>query len=270
MKQGNEVVKSRKGVFIMAKELIVVTDKNTRVATLQISDKARATVPTIANALQEAYNEQIVAAMHADRDGHYKYLTNLQEARVKSGKYDIKHYMTNIVNKVNKGYYADRIARLNKVMDTDSTVKLVQLVTEWTRGGVYGAQAQTIAGYYLDDADGNPAYKKIVGDKTGGCGYDKYSTALASVLNDCDELMKDIYIAVDKALQTADPNNDRYGDGRHLLGYGLSYYKGHLPFFEGGVGAGCFWSILAKVGYKSTANYETKTSNVVTLTKVAD
>ena len=254
----------------MAKELIVVTDKNTRVATLQVSDKARATVPTIANALQEAYNEQIIAAMHADRDGHYKYLTDLQEARVKSGKYDIKHYMTNIVKKVNKEYYADRIIRLNKVMATDSVVKLVLLGTEWTRGGVYGAQAQTIAGYYLDDANGNPVYKKVIGDKTGGYGYDKYSTALASALNSCDELMRDIYIAAEKALQTTDQNSDRYGDGRHLLGYGLSYYKGHLPFFEGGVGAGCFWSVLAKVGYKLTANYETKTSNVVTLTKVTD
>ena len=254
----------------MKKEFVITTDKNTRVATLQVSDKARATVPTIANALQEAYNEQIIAAMHVDKDGHYKYLTDLQEARVKSGKYSINHYMTNIVNKVNKGYYADRIIRLNRVMGTENTVKLVQLVTEWTRGGVYGAQAQTIAGYYLDDANGNPAYKKIVGDKTGGYGYDKYSTALADALNNCDELMKAVYIATEKALQTADPNNDRYGDGRHLLGYGISYSEGHLPYFDGGVGAGCFWSILAKVGFKLEANFETKTSNVVTLTKVTD
>ena len=259
-----------KGVLIMKKEFVITTDKNERVATLQISDKARATVPTIANALQEAYNEQIVAAMHADKDGHHKYLTDMQEARVKSGKFGIEHYAKNIVNKVNKGYLAGMIDRLNKVMATDSTVKLVQLVTEWTRGGVYGAQAQTTAGYYLDDANVAPAYKKIVGDKTGGYGYDKYSTALASALNSCDELMKAVYIATEKALQTADKNSDMYGDGRHLLGYGLSYFKGYLPYFDGGVGAGCFWSVLAKVGYKLTANYETKTSNVVTLTKVTD
>lgn len=254
----------------MAKELIITTDKNTRVATLQVSEKARDTVPTIANALQEAYNEQIIAAMHVDRDGHYKYLTDLQEQRVKSGKFGIKHYAKNIVKKVNKGYNANRIIRLNKVMGTENTVKRVQLVTEWTRGGVYGAQAQTTADYYLRDANGNPEYKEITGDKTGGCGYDKYSTALADALNSCDELMRDIYIATEKALQTADKNSDMYGDGRHLLGYGLSYHKGNLPYFDGGVGASCFWGVLAKVGYKLTANYETKTSNVVTLSKVTD
>ena len=254
----------------MKKEFVITTDKNERVATLQVSEKARDTVPTIANALQEAYDEQVTAAMHEDQNGHYKYLTDLQEARVKSGKFGIEHYAKNIVNKVNKGYLAGRINRLNRVMETDSSVKRVQLVTEWTRGGVYGAQAQTTAYYDLDDADGNPAYKKIVGDKTGGCGYDKYSTALASALNSCDELMKAVYIATEKALQTAEQDNDRYGDGRHLLGYGLSYFKGYLPYFDGGVGACCFWSVLAKIGFKLAANFETKTSNFVTLTKVTD
>ena len=254
----------------MEKEFVVTTDKNERVDTLQVNDKARDTVPTIANALQEAYNEQVTAAMHADKDGHYKYLTNLQESRVESGQFGIEHYAKNIVNKVNKGYLAGRIARLNNVMETGSTVKRVQLVTEWTRGGVYGAQAQTTAHYYLQDANGNTAYKQITGNKTGGCGYDKYSTALADVLNDCDELMKAVYIAVEKALQTADPNSDRYGDGRHLLGYGLTYSVGYLPYFDGGVGADCFWRVLAKVGFRLEANVETGTANVVTLAKVTD
>lgn len=252
----------------MKKEFVVTTDKNTRVATLSVSDKARATVPTIANALQEAYNEQVTAAMHVDKDGHYKYLTALQEARVKSGKFGVEHYAKSIVSKVNKGYVAGLIARLNRVMATENTVQRVLLGTEWTRGGAYGAQAQTTAHYYMQDANGTTAYKEITGNKTGGCGYDKYSTALADALNDCDELMRAVYIAVEKALQTADPNNDRYGDGRHLLGYGLSYSVGYLPYFDGGVGAGCFWAVLSKVGFKLEANFETKTSNVVTLTKV--
>jgi hypothetical protein len=83
------------------------------------------------------------------------------------------------------------------------------------------------------------------GRYTGGCGYDKHSTALAEILNLHLPILKRLYKAEDKRLgiKKSDARRD-------VIGYGSGY--GVVPYFEGGVGSSCHVQILERLGYTVT------------------
>lgn len=83
------------------------------------------------------------------------------------------------------------------------------------------------------------------GRYTGGCGYDKHSTALAEILNLHPAILKRLYKAEDKRLGTKGSD-----DRRDVIGYGSGY--GVVPYFEGGVGSSCHVQILERLGYTVT------------------
>lgn len=56
-------------------------------------------------------------------------------------------------------------------------------------------------------------------------------------------------------------------DNRNICGYGSGY--GVIPYFEGGVGVGCFWDILKRGGYTTRCNYG-KHENYYTVSKESE
>lgn len=91
-----------------------------------------------------------------------------------------------------------------------------------------------------------------------GCGYDKESAAVAQAFNQDLSILKTLYTLKEKALEIG------ISDNRADLGYGSGY--GVIPYFESGVGVGCFWNILKKAGFEIRAAYG-KHENLYTLCK---
>lgn len=90
-----------------------------------------------------------------------------------------------------------------------------------------------------------------------GCGYDKESSAVASAFNDNDSILKVLYTIKENALKAGLSDFSETActgvDNRITCGYGAGY--GIFPYFEGGVGVGCFWDILKKAGFTTRCNY---------------
>lgn len=118
----------------------------------------------------------------------------------------------------------------------------INITVEWRRNRTWGA---------------NPTadVRTVVGCFTGhasGCGYDKQSAAVANALNQSPAVCKILYTLAEKALQSEQAPK-RFDNGviywDDLLGYG----SGHsiLPYFEGGVGVSCFWSIFKNAGFET-------------------
>lgn len=70
-----------------------------------------------------------------------------------------------------------------------------------------------------------------------GCGYDKESAAIADALNKSFSALKVLYTKKNNTFDETQSN-------RQLLGYGV------LPYFEGGVGAGCLLTLFKETGYQ--------------------
>lgn len=90
-----------------------------------------------------------------------------------------------------------------------------------------------------------------------GCGYDKESSAVASAFNDNYSILKVLYTIKENALKAGLSDASKTActgvDNRTVCGYGAGY--GIFPYFEGGVGVGCFWDILKKAGFTTRCNY---------------
>lgn len=95
-------------------------------------------------------------------------------------------------------------------------------------------------------------------DTASGCGYDKESAAVAQAFNQDLSILKTLYTLKEKALEIG------ISDNRAGLGYGSGY--GVIPYFESGVGVGCFWNILKKAGFEISETYG-KHENLYTLYK---
>ena len=115
----------------------------------------------------------------------------------------------------------------------------VSVSVTWARSRTWGA---------------NPTAEVVnIGDRktTGhasGCGYDKESAAIAEALNQNPAALRVLYDLAENALSAGkSPMTCTGYDWRDSIGYGSGY--GVLPYFEGGVGSDCFWSIFKSAGY---------------------
>ena len=134
--------------------------------------------------------------------------------------------------------------QLKKLRTAAAAPDLVEISidVQWSKNRTWGAnptaEIRTADGYFSGHAS--------------GCGYDKQSAAVGSALNQSPAVMKVLYKAAEKALASGEHfkkfNNGviSWGD---LLGYGSGY--GVLPYFEGGVGVSCFWSIFKGCGFSA-------------------
>ena len=105
-------------------------------------------------------------------------------------------------------------------------------------------------------------------DSASGCGYDKESAAVAGAFNANPAILKILYTIKEQGLaegKTSDSATACTGhDNRDICGYGAGYSV--IPYFEGGVGVNCFWSILKKAGFTTDCKYG-KHENYYTITK---
>ena len=123
---------------------------------------------------------------------------------------------------------------------TALALSFVSIEVEWKRNPYWGnnptATISTNDGTYIGHAS--------------GCGYDKESAAVAEALNQSSAVLRVLYEAAEAALARGE-SYKRLSSGcvdwRDVLGYGSGYAL--LPYFDGGVGVSCFWSILGKCGF---------------------
>ena len=104
--------------------------------------------------------------------------------------------------------------------------------------------------------------------RAGGCGYDKESAAVAEAFNDNPAILKILYQIKENGLRAGESDADPVAcsgrDNRNICGYGSGYSV--IPYFEGGVGVSCFWSILKKAGFECVGNHG-KREDLYTLRK---
>lgn len=157
----------------------------------------------------------------------------------------IENLITAIENKERSSELTERqkknrirkdLKELNQILEMKK-VKEIKINVEWKKS-IYGLNPHLTAWVrYIDDS-----LEKFGIYKASGCGYDKLSTVMADLLNDCmkNELLNNLEIITDKN------NNIPYGIGTH------SIKKGYLPYFEGAVGISCYYDIMKFLGYKLT------------------
>ena len=84
-----------------------------------------------------------------------------------------------------------------------------------------------------------------------GCGYDKESSAIAEAMNNNPSALRVLYELGEKALERGESPKSKTACSGYSWGNCIGYGAGYdvLPYYEGGVGSDCFWSILNKAGY---------------------
>ena len=151
---------------------------------------------------------------------------------------------------------AEKAAKLARVAQAD-TLGMCDIWVEWKRNACWGNNPTATATAYNERGN-------VTGETSGrasGCGYDKRSAAVADALNDSDSALKVLYTAEESALREGRTNR------REAIGYGLGY--GVLPYFEGGVGVGCFWRFFQAQGYRVNANESGKHADFYMIVKEA-
>lgn len=128
-----------------------------------------------------------------------------------------------------------QLSRVDAVINAPK-LESITISVEYKKNRVWGvnprAEAEERAeGFFMRHDSGS----------IGGCGYDKQSTAIASALNQCNSLLKELYKAKNKAKNIDLKNSEVFGYGS---GYGI------LPNIEGGVGVSCYPRIMEAIGLK--------------------
>lgn len=141
---------------------------------------------------------------------------------------DLQSYLIKRIDKLSEKKIASKLSHLLEV-EKANDFRYFNISVEWKKSAMWGMNPRG-NGY-----DYNGRYDS---GAVGGCGYDKLSTAVASVLNQSLALKKAMYIVREQDTETP---------LRELLGYGSGY--GILPTFEGGVGVSCYPKIFEKIGF---------------------
>lgn len=140
---------------------------------------------------------------------------------------------------------------LDKIAAAEAAPALsfVDISVEWKKSRTWGANPSVV----VRTSDG------VYYGAASGCGYDKESAAIAEALNQSPAVLKVLYTLKEKGLKRPpaqgralnpfhpQPTREDRRSSNSICGYGAGY--GVLPYFEGGVGSSCFWSILEKCGY---------------------
>jgi len=139
-----------------------------------------------------------------------------------------------------QNYLASILDRLKSIRTAPDSARFVVSV-EWTRGGVYGSQA--IAMFTTDNI-------VRTGEKTGGYGYDKESTAIADVLNKSPEVLKLFFGRLEAGLQAGEIDLEDMRESMKLVfGYGVGLFNSTDHFFDGGVGTNCYRRNFEAIGW---------------------
>ena len=127
------------------------------------------------------------------------------------------------------------IASYNEIK-AKKDIKKATFEVIWSKSrGAYGYQCRCIA--LIEYANGE--YLRREGEQTGGCGYDKPSSALSYTLNDTAKIL---LLKHYKKI-----NND---DNKHY-----NYYAIENNYFSYGVGVNSYLTMFKNLGYKVTPIY---------------
>jgi hypothetical protein len=177
-----------------------------------------------------------------------------------------KKYKINEEEKINKyikkyfeKYLNAELKKLKVVAKAEDFKKgdKISLTIEWVKGSMQSNQATAFL---------SSEFIQTKSVKTGGCGYDKESTATAQVLNEHLPLLKLMYdMKEDYLLKNPTPTENQSNINRSLLGYGSGCRI--LPSFEGGVGVSCHENIIKNLGLEWEHLNSTKTTDTYLITK---
>lgn len=217
----------------------------------KVSEKAKAQAPALAKKMEAEYIAKVEQETH---NSESEYLTDFEKSKIKAGRFPVEHYAENITKRINKTYIAQEIDRLNAIFENDREIKRIVVATDWRRGSMQANQCKAeIKVTYADYCT-----EVFESDRTGGCGYDKESTAIAGAFNRIDALLKELALKASGAIE----QGKEYGE---YIGYGCGYST--LPYFEGGVGFGSQAGILNSLGYKMNHVHWTKKTDVYEFVK---
>lgn len=163
-----------------------------------------------------------------------------------------------LIERKQKQVYKSIEREAAKITAIKNAGKLIsaRIQVEWKKSRMWGMNPSAEMWVQFTNKEGQQDSAYFVSGSIGGCGYDKLSTATAQVLNQCNEALKMLYTAKNKAIDTKN---------HELIGYGSGY--GILPSFEGGVGVDCHKRIFEKLGYKFKCTASGKTFDAYEITK---
>lgn len=127
------------------------------------------------------------------------------------------------------------VAKYNAIKELgDITQAQIEII--WSqRAGAYGYQCYCFGRVWY----ANGQYKAYETEKTGGCGYDKASSALSYF---CNKLLKIIILKHDKKIINDEEKHRKY-------------YACEPLYFQYGVGLASYQTMFANLGYKTKFRY---------------
>lgn len=191
-----------------------------------------------------------------NNEGLKRYSTSVRWSQYQNGEitrqraveYASKRYFKQAMKDLEK-----RIARMVRVFENDLPMEITVTV-EWKRSSTWGHNPHVTA-----NIDG-----VVYRGTASGCGYDKESTAIANAFNQSTAMLRLLYTLKASALLEGKKPGEN-NSNTPLCSYGAGY--GALPYYEGGVGSNCFWSILKNCGYSTKYIDAGKYSTVYVINK---
>ena len=183
--------------------------------------------------------------------GLCRYLTETRWNQYKNGTITRKEAIIYAVKRMEKQLEketAEKLERLERI-EAAPDINYIRVSIEWKRSRVWGYNPAVEV--WTD------AYRGYTYGSASGCGYDKESAGIADAFNDNESILKIIYTLKEKALRAGKKDTSAtactHVNNEACIGYGAGYTV--LPYFEGGVGANCFWSILKKAGFEESGEH---------------
>ena len=129
----------------------------------------------------------------------------------------------------------EAIQKYNKIAELKD-IKQVNIEINWTKtSGAYGYQCSAFGRVWYKDG----TYESYQTEKTGGCGYDKPSTAMSCF---CNKLLKIVLLKhANKILKSEDKH--------------YKFYASEPLYFQYGVGISSYENLFKNLGYKVNCRY---------------
>ena len=137
---------------------------------------------------------------------------------------------------------AQKLVERIEALKNQSRVTRIEIMIEWKSSRMYGSNPHLSAKIW-----GVDGFIGRMESTCSGCGYDKESTVIADVFN--------AYLKYKLFLVEDQKEKNPYGV--HLLGERTT-----VPYYDGGIGADCYYDIAKFIGgeFKRTASGKTATA----------
>ena len=185
----------------------------------------------------------------ASDNGLRRYSTETRWNQYTSGKIDREKAVALAVKRMEKAIDKEIAATLEKLEKIENAPDLqyISINVSYTKNATWGYNPTVTANTNNGTTTGYAS----------GCGYDKESAAVARAFNSSPAILKVLYTLKENALAAGESDYSKtactHVDNRDIVGCGSGYSV--IPYFEGGVGVGCFWDILKKAGFSTRCNY---------------